>query len=301
LGLSLRKGVTGMNWMRSFFAFLKALILFFTIFIPLLLINVLQVLSFLFFYPFSKKLFREFNVTMAGLWWGGCEWSVRNIGGIEIIQTGDNLPTEENVILISNHQGWGDIPILFKLAKEAKRIGNMKWFVKDGLKYLPAIGWGMSFIDCLFVKRNWQKDKKKIEATFKKFFDHDIPIWLMLFPEGTRFRKDKLEFTHKITEKKNLPPLKHVLMPRVKGFSASVQGLRGHCGAVYDVTILYEGAAPSFFDLFLGKVKRVSLHVERFPMDKLGREEKDIQDWIIDRFYLKNKMLSESRGLPLGH
>ena len=70
---------------------------------------------------------------------------------------------------------------------------------------------------------------------------------------------------------------------------------------MYDVTILYEGAAPSFFDLFLGKVKRVNLHVERFPMDKLGKEEKDIQDWIIDRFYLKNKMLSESKRLPLGH
>ncbi len=290
-----------MSWFKKFFSVLKASILFFIIFTPLLLINVFQVLSFLLLYPFSKKLFRGVNVAMAALWWGGCEWAVRNIGGIQIIQTGDNLPTEENVILISNHQGWGDIPILFKLAKEAKRIGNMKWFVKDGLKYLPAIGWGMSFLDCLFVKRNWQKDKEKIEATFKKFFDHDIPIWLMLFPEGTRFRKDKLEQTQKIAAKNNLPPLHHVLMPRVKGFSASVQGLRGHCGAVYDVTILYEGEAPSFVDLFLGKVKRVNLHVERFPLDKLGKKEEDIQSWIVDRFYLKNQMLSESRDESLGY
>ncbi|MEC7181692.1 MAG: hypothetical protein VXW15_03200, partial [Bdellovibrionota bacterium] len=49
---------------------------------------------------------------------------------------------------------------------------------------------------------------------FKKFFDHDIPIWLMLFPEGTRFREDKLKKTKKITEKKKLPPLQHVLLPR---------------------------------------------------------------------------------------
>ena len=290
-----------MNWIKTFYSFFKAVLIFFIIFTPLLFINGLQVLSFLLVYPFSKKLFRKFNVSMAALWWGGCEWAVRNFSGIKIIQTGDKLPIEENVILISNHQGWGDIPILFKLAKEAKRIGNMKWFVKDGLKYLPAIGWGMSFLDCLFVKRNWQRDKEKIESTFKKFFDHDIPIWLMLFPEGTRFRKDKLERTQKIALKKKLPPLQHVLMPRVKGFSASVQGLRGHCGAVYDVTILYEGKAPSFLDLFLGKIKKVNLHVERFPLDKLGKDEEDIQSWVIDRFYLKNKMLSESRGVPLGH
>ena len=290
-----------MNWIKDIMSFFKAIIIFFAIFTPLLLINGLQVLAFLFLYPFSQKLFRQLNTALAGFWWGGCEWFVRNAGGVEIIQTGDDLPKEENVILISNHQGWGDIPILFKLAKEAKRIGNMKWFVKDGLKYLPAIGWGMSFLDCLFVKRNWQKDQKKIEATFKKFFDHDIPIWLMLFPEGTRFREDKLKKTKKITEKKKLPPLQHVLLPRVKGFSASVQGLKGHCQAVYDVTILYEGAAPSFLDLFRGKVKRVKLHVERFPLDRLGEEEKDIQKWIVDRFYLKNKMLSESRGVPFGH
>ena len=289
-----------MNNLKNLLNLIRAFTIFFLIFTPLIIINAFQVLSFIFLYPFSGNLFRKFNVILAGMWWGGCEWFVRKVARVDVVVKGDDLPLEENVILISNHQGWGDIPILFKLAKRAKRIGNMKWFVKDILKYLPGLGWGMVFLDCLFVKRNWQKDKEKVQATFKKFFDHNIPIWLMLFPEGTRFRVDKLERTQKIAEKNKLPPLQHVLMPRVKGFSASVQGLRGHCDAVYDVTILYDGMAPSFFDLFLGKVKRVTLYVERFPLDQLGNEEKDLQDWIIDRFYLKNKMISENRGDPVG-
>ena len=110
----------------------------------------------LFFFPplpFFWKAFRNLNVALAGSWWGGCEWLLRKAGGVDVKVTGDELPIEENVILISNHQGWGDIPMLFKLAKRRKGVGNMKWFVKDALKYLPAIGWGMIFLDCLFVKR----------------------------------------------------------------------------------------------------------------------------------------------------
>ena len=257
-------------------------------------------LFFFLLYPFSGKLFRNLNVALAGSWWGGCEWLLRKAGGVDVKVTGDELPIEENVILISNHQGWGDIPMLFKLAKRRK-IGNMKWFVKDALKYLPAIGWGMIFLDCLFVKRSWQKDKAKIEATFKKFFDHDIPIWLMLFPEGTRFTEKKLKATQSIIKKNNLPPLQHVLMPRSKGFSASVLGLRGHCEAVYDVTILYDGKAPSFFELLSGDVEEVTLHVERFSFDQLQGDENDLHDWIVERFYLKNKMISERRGNSFGH
>ena len=90
-------------------------------------------------------------------------------------------------------------------------------------------------------------------------------------------------------------------MPRSKGFSASVLGARGHCEAVYDVTILYDGKAPSFFELLSGNVKEVTLHVERFSFDQLQGDENDLHDWIVERFYLKNKMISERRGNSFGH
>ena len=273
---------------------LRAFLVFIVLFLALLLINVIQVLSFT-IYPFSKKGFRKVNTFLAGLWWGSCE-SIMKWLGIDVVLSGDKVPEGENVILISNHQGWGDIPILFKLAKETKQIAHMKWFVKDILKYVPGLGWGMLFIDCLFVKRNWHKDKDKIQGTFRKFFENNIPIWLMIFPEGTRFRPHKLKRMEKMAKKKNLPNLSHVLYPRPRGFVASVQALRGHCHAVYDVTIIYEGEVPSFSDLFLGKVKKVNLHVRRFELDSLSDDMESLSDWIMERFCIKNEMIAESRG-----
>jgi 1-acyl-sn-glycerol-3-phosphate acyltransferase len=213
--------------------------------------------------------------------------------GIDVALSGDSIPEGENIILISNHQGISDIPVLFKLAKMGKQIGHMKWFIKDVVKYVPGVGWGMLFVDGLFVKRNWFKDKQKIESTFKKFFDHNIPIWLMIFPEGTRFKADKLKLMARIAKSKKLPPLTHVLLPRSKGFVASVQGLRGHCQAIYDVTIIYEEESPSIADLILGKVTKVHVHVKRFEISQLSDDKNDLNNWITERFYIKNEMIAK--------
>ena len=39
--------------------------------------------------------------------------------------------------------------------------------------------------------------------------------------------------------------------------------------------------------------------MERFSFDQLQGDENDLHDWIVERFYLKNKMISERRVIPL--
>ncbi|MBI2520392.1 MAG: acyltransferase [Bdellovibrio sp.] len=253
-------------------------------------VNFIQMSSLLVF-PFHRKLFRKINSTCAGGWWGLCETVLRRIRKIEVIVTGDTIPFEENALIICNHQSMSDIPALFKTAKAAGRLGDMKWFVKDVLKYVPGVGWGMLFLDCIFVKRNWHADKDKIYNTFKKFYTHQIPIWPMLFPEGTRLRPHKLKKVQEICKKKSLPETTHVLLPRPKGFIASVQGLRGHLKSVIDVTIGYEGQAPSLYDLLLGKARRLHLYIKRIPINTLPESEKELEAWIIKCFYDKDLRL----------
>lgn len=271
--------------------FLRGILIFLFLFIFIILINIIQITSILFI-PLSKKVFRRINTFLAGSWWGTAEWVMRK-AGINVVISGDKLFPRENIILISNHQGMSDIPVLFKLAKEMKQIDHMKWFIKDIIKYVPGIGWGMLFLDGLFLKRNWDKDRQKIEGTFKKFFKDNIPIWLILFPEGTRFRPEKLKLMERVAKSKNLPPLNHVLLPRAKGFTASVQGLRGHCKAVLDATIIYEGTAPTITDLVLGKVSKVHLHVKRFELDDLTDDKDELNHWITQRFYIKDEMIAQ--------
>ena len=68
----------------------------------------------------------------------------------------------------------------------------MKWFVKDILKWIPGPGWGMVMIDCIFLKRNWARDKQDVLDLFSKFKRDDIPVFLVSFLEGTRATPEKL-------------------------------------------------------------------------------------------------------------
>ena len=78
-----------------------------------------------------------------------------------------------------------------------------------------------------------------------------------------------------------------------EGFTASIQGLRGHCTAIYDATIIYEGNAPTLKDLVLGKVSKVQLHVKRFELDNLTDDKTELNDWITERFYIKDEMMAK--------
>ncbi|EKD41275.1 MAG: hypothetical protein ACD_73C00783G0003 [uncultured bacterium] len=258
----------------------------------ILVINVLQTSS-LVLKPFSKKIFRKFNRGCANIWWGWCDLWADKICGIKIITTGDKLPLRENSIVVLNHQRMVDIPVIFRLARAKDRLGDLKWFVKDILKYLPGIGWGMLFLDCLFVKRNWLADQAYIHKTFENINQNHIPCWLMTFAEGTRFTPAKKERCHKFALERGHKPLHHVLIPRTKGFVVSVMSLKGHVKAVYDFTIGYTNHhLPTVWQWFKGEVKSVHLHVRRFSIDDLPVGEEALSKWLIQLFGEKDELLA---------
>lgn len=261
------------------------------ILIPLIVfINVLQTASLL-IKPFSSKAFRSINRWFANFWWGlSYVWAEKGYG-VHVEITGDEVPMQENALLVSNHQEMPDIPVLFKLAYQKKRLGDLKWYVKDIIKYIPGIGWGMLFLDCLFVKRNWTADKKNIDAVFANILKNDIPVWIISFVEGTRIRPSKLERSNAYAEKSGQEPTRHVLLPRTKGFTATALALYDHLDAVYDLTIAYENGVPTIWQWFKGYATRTHLHVRRFPMDTLPKDEQALSDWLTQRFYIKDERL----------
>lgn len=265
---------------------LASLFLFFS----LVLINVFQILS-LILYPFSKKTFRRFNAFCAGTWWSACDLGSQKIHHTQIHLSGDLLPKKENALIIVNHQSMTDIPALFRIAKKKERIGDLKFFVKDIIKYFPGVGWGMLFLNCLFIKRDWLADEKKIFRVFKKINAEQIPLWLVTFSEGTRITPENLKKSQVYAKKNGLPLFSHVLIPRTKGFIASVRSLATHISAVYDITIAYENKNPSITQWMQGKIKNVFLDIRRFDINKLALDEESLNNWLIERFKEKDILL----------
>ena len=255
-----------------------------------LCMNVIQTAS-LFIRPVSIRRFRAVNRWAAGTWWGLCVRVARQTNGFQFELRGDHLPQDDNALIVCNHQSMADIPVLLCLAATRQRLGDVKWFVKDAVKWVPGIGWGMLFLDCVFLKRDWASDQRGIERTFGGLKRGNVPMWLISFSEGSRITAAKAERGRAFARKSGLPITEHVAIPRKKGFVATVKGLREHVQAVYDVTIAYTDGVPSMWQFLCGESRGCVLHVTRHAMDGLPEADDALGTWLIDRFVAKDGWL----------
>lgn len=241
--------------------------------------------------PLSRTSFRRVNRWAADTWWGWCVSLGELLHDVRLEITGDDVPMRESAILVVNHQDMADITFLMAYARSKDRLGDLKWFVKKPIKYVPGVGWGMVFLDCLFVERSWSADRSSIEATFKRILDDRIPLWLVSFVEGTRVTPEKIAKSQTYAEQHGHTPLHHVLLPRTKGFVASVQGLRTHIDAVYDLTLGYEEGVPNLWQYIKGFAPHAHLHVKRYPVRSLPASDDDLAAWLHARFREKDELL----------
>lgn len=119
-----------------------------------------------------------------------------NVHGIE------NLPKDKNVLFIGNHQGNFDIPIYMSY------IDIPKGFVaKIELTKMAGIKTWMEYMNCIFMDRSSiRKAGEAIVAGIKSLKNGNS---LVIFPEGTRSRGDKMgEFkagSFKLATKSKVP------------------------------------------------------------------------------------------------
>ncbi len=257
----------------------------------LLAINTAQLAS-LAVRPFSPRTFRAFNRWGADTWWGWCVELAERLHGTHLVLSGDPVPEGESALVVINHQQMADITFMMQFARSKGRLGDMRWFVKDVLKWVPGVGWGLWMMGAFMVKRDWNADRESIERTFAGIRRDRVPVWVLLFVEGHRIRPDRLEESQAFARERGLPVLEHVLTPRTKGFTATVQGLREHVDAVYDVTIGYEEGVPSLWQYAQGFATRAHLHVRRFPMAGLPEGDDELGAWLVGRFQEKDRLLA---------
>jgi len=276
----------------TFFDKSKGTFLNFLFYTPLVLlilfVNACQVCS-LILRPFSPSLFRRFNWACGKFWWGCVVFLMEKVRKIQFIFSGEKTPIKESVAVIANHQEMVDVTAIFSLAYRKKRLGQLKWFAKDILKYVPGVGWGLSIAGNFFVKRNWLRDQKRIDHVFARVLREKEPMWVISFLEGTRITPEKLKLSQQFSRERRLPVFEHLLTPRTKGFEAMIRSLRSQLDAVYDVTIAFPEGTPSLTQIF--RITKINIHVRRFPIQALPFGEKEIGQWVWKLFEEKDELL----------
>ncbi|XP_072181465.1 1-acyl-sn-glycerol-3-phosphate acyltransferase epsilon-like [Diadema setosum] len=242
------------------------------------------------------------------------EFFFEHYSGVEVILYGeaeDCLSKKENVVYVSNHQTTLDWVVTDMLAARAGCLGRIRYILKSGLKFLPLYGYVFGLHGSIFVnrgKKGTPPSFTKVSKQLKSLRDHKIPVWMVVFPEGTRFRPDKAEVikaSQGFAYGQDLPVLHHVLSPRVRATHLCVEGFRGYVDTLYDVTIAYSNTgeqgegqvkrreAPSMPDFLMGKCPRIHIHMRRIAVDSIPSDIVDFQRWLHGVFAEKDRMLAD--------
>ncbi len=180
------------------------------------------------------------------------DWDIRGL---------EKLKRTEWYLVMANHQSWVDILVLQKTLN--RKIPMLKFFLKKELIWVPFLGLAWWALDFPFMKRYSKKilDKKPhlrgkdLESTKKacERFKH-TPTSIMNFVEGTRFTPQKKEAQN--------TSFAHLLNPKAGGIAFVLGSMGDYLHKIIDVTIIYPGPTPNFWDFISGKTQKIIIDFE---------------------------------------
>ena len=182
----------------------------------------------------------------------------------------EGLRTDRWYLVVANHQSWVDILTLQRVFNG--KIPFLKFFLKKELFWVPFMGLAWWALDFPFLARSAtaSKDLAAIRKSTEKF--RIVPVSVMNFAEGTRFRPEK--------HQKQGSRYRHLLKPKAGGLTFVLNAMGGELDSILDVTIAYPGGAPSLWEFLCGEVEEIRVHVAAMPVtgDLLG-------DYAADKAY----------------
>ncbi|KAK5958470.1 hypothetical protein OHC33_000313 [Knufia fluminis] len=212
------------------------------------------------------------------------------------------LDFPERLVLIANHQIYTDWLYLWWTAYCSGMHGRLYIILKESLKKIPILGWGMQFNQFIFLKRNWEQDRSHMAQALQRLNKLTDPMWLLLFPEGTNLAPSTRQKSAQWATKNNMKDMRHCLLPRSTGLRFCLQELKGTVDYLYDCTIAYEGVPRGAFaqDIFTLKTgylegrppKSVSMYWRRFAIKDIPlNNEKAFELWLLARWREKDLLI----------
>lgn len=263
-----------------------------------LIINFFQLCLYVGLRPFSRYLYRRINYYLCYSFYAQLVFLVdwwSNSNTIAYMDEKDYKEYfgKEHAYLIMNHRYEIDWLSGWAMADRVGVLGNCKAYAKKSLQYIPTIGWAWKFAEIIFLERNWKKDEEIIRTQITELANYPTSIWVLLYPEGTRFTEQKLEASQKFAQEKGLPVLKYHLTPRTKGFVSSIPHMRGKIPAIYDVQVHFksnEPNYPSLSNLLYGKPVNAHLYLRRIPLEEVPDDEEAAVKWMHELFQRKDRL-----------
>ncbi|UJR16396.1 hypothetical protein I4U23_003299 [Adineta vaga] len=264
-----------------------------------LFVNLLQLLSAFFIWPFNRALYRQINYHLATVIWSPLTfiyqwWSNSDIVVYIKPEDLENL-RRENAIWLGNHRYEVDWLLGWVITQRLGLAGGSKILGKSSLRALPIIGWCWYFTESIFLRRQWDSDKAVLERDMQRLvedFPKNYNFTLFLSCEGTRYTNEKRLDSMKVAREKGLPELKHHILPRTKGFALLIRGLHKHITAVYDINVAFQTPqSPELSNMLVGQRCLAESFIRRIPITEIPYDdEKKAAEFIHKLFQEKDKI-----------
>ena len=115
-----------------------------------------------------------------------CTKKLVKISGADVTVTGtENVPLDEPVLYVSNHQGNMDIPLLYSTAPQ-----TMAFVAKKEMEKIPLLGYWMKERGCVFIDR--ENARSSLKAINEAIQNLKLGHSMAVFPEGTRSKSSQV-------------------------------------------------------------------------------------------------------------
>ncbi|XP_013370068.1 PREDICTED: 1-acyl-sn-glycerol-3-phosphate acyltransferase epsilon [Chinchilla lanigera] len=226
--------------------------------------------------------------------------------GAQILLYGDLPKNKENIIYLANHRSTVDWIVADILAMRQNAVGHVRYVLKDRLKWLPLYGYYFSQHGGIYVKRSAKFNEGKMRDTLQSYVSAGTPMYLVIFPEGTRYNPKVLSASQAFAAQRGLPVLKYVLTPRIKATYVAFDSMKNYIDAIYDVTVVYEGTdkegqhveTTSMPEFLCRNCPKIHIHIDRIDRKDIPEEQDSMKRWLHQRFEKKDKLLMEFYESP---
>ncbi len=223
-------------------------------------------------------------------------WEIRGV---------QDLRTDAQYLVISNHQTWNDIYVVMHAL--GPRVPFFRFFIKQELIWVPILGLVWWALDFPFMKRYSREqlrarpelageDLETARKSCEKY--HGMPVSVLNYLEGTRFTPAK--------HARQASPYTHLLRPKTGGLAFAASALGQDVNTLLDVTIVYRDGPRTFWEFMCGKSRDVIVDVKtrqipqswyaaNYQQDPEFRRE--AQAWVARIWEEKDALISAERGV----
>jgi 1-acyl-sn-glycerol-3-phosphate acyltransferase len=208
-----------------------------------------------------------------------------------------NLNTDLVDIIVCNHITTIDFLIIIVYLKYFN-ITNYNFILNYKVKHIVGFGIIMYANPDIKVFRNWELDQDNMQKQIQNFNTNvsSKKQVLIIFPEGTRYTKEKFEIAQEFSKSKGIPIYDHLLVPKARGLWFLINSFKkaNKLGRVWDITLTVPsmlGKSAYVKDLIGKPIGPVYGTIKELKLDVNYEDLETFKTWLFKNWVIKDNFM----------